>query len=253
MMIKMKILNKLSEIEKEHNIRILFACESGSRGWQFPSPDSDYDVRFIYARPFDSYLSIAEQNDHFDFPIDDELDINGWDIRKVLQLVRKSNTTPSEWLQSPVVYRQEQKFRDELWTLCRQYFNRRANINHYLGIAGSALSTIGNNGEIKIKKLFYVLRPLLAAKWCSEKNTVAPMSIQPLSSLLPENLQQPVKDLIDLKSTAPEGYIITVDSELRLYIEREIEYCSQIPAESSKMSFPVEPLDAFFRKIITPV
>src|ERR1700750_867100 len=114
-MMQQIITGKLSEIIQEHKITLLFANESGSRAWGFPSPDSDYDVRFIYARPYKYYLSIVDRKYDLHFPITDELDVYGWDIRKVLALIRKSNTTPFEWLQSPIVYRQEQGFRDELW------------------------------------------------------------------------------------------------------------------------------------------
>ncbi|MDR2038565.1 MAG: nucleotidyltransferase domain-containing protein [Bacteroidales bacterium] len=246
------IINKLSDIQREYGIDILFACESGSRGWQFPSPDSDYDVRFIYSRPIEAYLSVAERDDQIGFPINDELDVYGWDIRKVLQLLRKSNTTPFEWLQSPIVYMRQQGFRDELWELCQQYFDRRSNIHHYLGIARGALETVVNNDEIKIKKLFYVLRPLLAAKWCLEKNAIAPMSIKPLMTLMPDGLQQLMLELIDRKSTAPEGYIIKIKPELQQYIDHEFDICTQASSEMPKMSFDVEPLDIFFRKIIKP-
>jgi len=141
-------------------------------------------VRFVYARPFNDYLSISERNDQIGFLTCGEIDLCGWDIRKVLQLVRKSNATLFEWLQSPIVYMQQPGFRDELWTLCGQFFDRRSNIHHYLGVARSAMATMTGNDEIKIKKLFYVLRPLLAAKWCIEKNGIAPMSILPLMSLM---------------------------------------------------------------------
>src|SRR5215218_6283133 len=108
------ITGKLAEIAKEHNIKLLFANESGSRAWGFPSSDSDYDVRFIYSRRYKYYLSVIDRKYDINFPITDELDVYGWDIRKVLQLIRKSNTTPFEWLQSPIVYRQEPGFRDQL-------------------------------------------------------------------------------------------------------------------------------------------
>lgn len=121
---KTRILNQLQEIEKTHQLRVLYACESGSRGWQFPSPDSDFDVRFIYVRSADFYLSVAEKQDHLGFPIDDELDIYGWDLKKVLQLTGKSNTTPFEWLQSPIVYREVEGFRSDLWALSQHFFLR---------------------------------------------------------------------------------------------------------------------------------
>jgi predicted nucleotidyltransferase len=247
--LKFDIVEKLTAIAEEQGVCILFACESGSRGWQFPSPDSDYDIRFIYALPMNSYLSIARRDEQIGFPINERMDIFGWDIRKVLRLIWKSNTTPFEWLQSPVVYMQQTGFREELWALCGQYFDPRSNIHHYLGIARTALETASGNNVITIKKLFYVLRPILAAKWCKEKNSIAPMSIYSLMCLMPENLQQITESLIAYKLEAPEGHLITIEPELKQYIDYEFEACMQASAEMPKTSFNVEPLDVFFRKI----
>ncbi|WP_293304753.1 nucleotidyltransferase domain-containing protein [Pedobacter sp. UBA5917] len=248
---KTTIINRLAEIERANDIKILFACESGSRGWEFPSPDSDFDVRFIYVRPLNYYLSVSEKDDQLGFPINNELDIYGWDIKKVLKLIQKSNTTPFEWLQSPIVYGEQAHFKDELWTLCQSYFYRKTNINHYLGIAHGALETVINGDEIKIKKLFYVLRPLLSAKWCLEKNTIAPMTIGPLLTLMPIRLQTLVKDLITLKSTSAEGFIIKIDTELRKYIDEEFKNCTEGAKELPKESFDNEMLDVFFRNTIS--
>ena len=247
---KTTIINRLAEIERSNHIKILFACESGSRGWEFPSPDSDFDVRFIYVRPLNFYLSVQDKDDQLGFPINDELDIYGWDIKKVLKLIRKSNTTPFEWLQSPIIYGEQDHFKEELWTLCQSYFYRKTNINHYLGIAHSALETVVNSDEIKIKKLFYVLRPLLSAKWCLEKNAIAPMTIGPLLNLMPEHLQKLVKDLITQKSTAAEGYIIKIHPELSNYIDEEFKNCTEGAKDLPKESFDSEMLDIFFRKTI---
>jgi len=244
------ILHKLREIEEKHAIKLLFSCESGSRGWEFPSPDSDYDVRFIYARPFNSYLSVAERVDNLQFPINDELDVYGWDIRKVLKLVRKSNTTPFEWLQSPIIYLQEEGFRDELWTLCQDYFDARTNIHHYLGIAKGALDTMENGNEIKIKKLFYVLRPLLSAKWCLEKNGIAPMTIGPLMDLLPGDLHRQVTDLIQLKAGSAESFVIKISESLKTYISDEFARVGEASKAFQKKYFKTEGLDAFFVKTI---
>ena len=244
------IKQKLASIESDNHIRILYSCESGSRGWQFPSPDSDYDVRFIYVQPFDKYLAVTDPADQIGFPINDELDIYGWDIRKVLQLMRKSNTTPFEWLQSPVIYREVSGFRDELWQLCQGYFDQRSNIHHYLGIARGALESMTGNNEIGIKKLFYVLRPLLAAKWCLEKETIAPMSIGPLLTLMPADLQVMVKELIRQKSTASEKFIVSIDQRLKEYIDREYDVCMQSSSNLSRKETETEPLNIFFRKTI---
>jgi len=247
---KNTIIEKLKNIERENDIKILFACESGSRGWEFPSPDSDFDVRFIYVRPLNFYLSVLDKVDQLGFPINDELDIYGWDIRKVLKLIRKSNTTPFEWLQSPIIYDEQPGFKNELWELCQHYFYCKTNINHYLGIAKGALGTIINDDEIKIKKLFYILRPLLSAKWCLERKTIAPMTIGPLLTLMSEHLQEAVKEIIQLKSKSAEGYLIKIEEVLKNYINEQFVVCSNGAKELPKESFDAEALDVFFRNTI---
>lgn len=161
------IIAKLKEIELQNNIEILYACESGSRAWGFPSPDSDYDVRFIYKRKQENYISVFDSNDFLDFPINDILDINGWDIKKVLSLIYKSNTTPFEWFQSPIVYLEKENFRNEMWYLCKQYFNEKSNMNHYLGIAKSAYETMLESDEIKIKKIILRNKAIISGKMVS--------------------------------------------------------------------------------------
>jgi uncharacterized protein len=250
-LMRQTILTTLAEVERDHKIKILFSCESGSRAWGFPSPDSDYDVRFIYSRPYAYYLSILDHRHDLRFPISGELDIYGWDIRKVLKLVLKSNTTPFEWLQSPIIYRENKTFQDALWQLCQHYFSQRSNIHHYLGIARGALDTMENESEIKIKKLFYVLRPLLAAKWCQQKNSIAPMTIDPLITLLPPALQKQVEDLIKYKATAAEAEVIRVDPALQSYINNEISEINVAAAELPRDNFEPRMLDEFFVKTIS--
>ena len=77
-----RIEQELDAIKREHQVRVLLAVESGSRAWRFPSLDSDYDVRFLYVRPVQAYLSVEPVRDVIERPIDDALDISGWDLRK---------------------------------------------------------------------------------------------------------------------------------------------------------------------------
>lgn len=244
------IKERLRSIEAENALTILYACESGSRGWGFPSPDSDYDVRFIYIRPSRYYLSVQEIRSDLCFPIDDSLDLYGWDLRKVLQLIRKSNTTPFEWLQSPIVYSEQPGFRKMAWELCEHYFGQRANIHHYLGIAKGALDSLDAENMIKIKKLFYVLRPLLASKWCLERNSIAPMEIDPLMDLMPEALRLELAELISLKATLDEGYRITVSKSMLDFIRSEYDRISDATSPLPRQSFSAGKLDEFFIEAI---
>ena len=98
------IRKKLKEIEQKENVKIIMAVESGSRAWGFASPDSDYDVRFVYVRRPEDYLRLEKTKDVIEWQLDDVLDINGWDLKKALQLMHDSNPSIFEWCASPIVY-----------------------------------------------------------------------------------------------------------------------------------------------------
>ena len=126
---------RLKEIEKEHNVDILLAIESWSRAWWFDSKDSDYDIRFIYAHKQEHYLSIDKRRDVIEFPIVDLIDINGWDIKKALQLFKNSNPTLAEWIKSPITYVENRQFRDEILSLEKENFSPKWYVYHYLHMA----------------------------------------------------------------------------------------------------------------------
>lgn len=160
-----RIQQQLDQIERQHRVQILYACESGSRAWGFASPDSDYDVRFLYLNPAPWYLSIRPQRDHIELPIDAELDINGWDLRKALQLLHQCNPSLGEWLASPWIYRQRTEVIEPLRALARQYYCPDKNRWHYWSMANKNFRGYLQGERVQLKKYLYVLRPLLAVRW----------------------------------------------------------------------------------------
>lgn len=239
----------LKEAADKYDIEILFACESGSRAWGFPSPDSDYDVRFIYRRKRDTYTALFPEDDHLSFPIAGDLDLYGWDIKKVLQLLYKSNCTPFEWIKSPVIYQDNEAFRKSFLALLPDYFSARKQLFHYLGIAKGAMESMSDTA-IKIKKLFYVLRPLLAAKWIAERKHFAPMNIEPLLDTIPASLKAKIIFLIADKATKEEAYLIDVDQEILEFISNESTRLTAYAAQLEKDNFEKEKLDKYFRQWI---
>ncbi len=133
------IIEKLNDIEQAENITILHAVESGSRAWGFASPDSDYDVRFFYVRPKAYYLRLDRTRDVLEYPLNDLLDINGWDIDKTLKLLHASNPTLFEWSNSPIVYITTDEFK-QLLPLIGNYFVAKSGLWHYLTPEVSASS-----------------------------------------------------------------------------------------------------------------
>ena len=149
------IAEKLAQIEYEENVRILYAVESGSRAWGFPSSDSDYDVRFIYVRKPEYYLKLEKTRDVIELPINDMLDINGWDLNKTLRLLHSSNPTLFEWMSSPIVYRQTE-FSDRLNPILDKYFSCKSGLHHYFSMAEGNYRNYLKTDMVKFKKYFYV-------------------------------------------------------------------------------------------------
>ena len=159
-----EINEKLDEIEKKEGVRILHAVESGSRAWGFASPDSDYDVRFVYVRIKDDYLRLDEPKDYIEWQLDEVLDINGWDLKKALKQFAKGNATLFEWSGSPVVYRTTEDWA-KVKEVSKQYFSEKTAVYHYYGTANSTLQEYLQGENVRYKKYFYALRPLLAAQY----------------------------------------------------------------------------------------
>ena len=217
------ILMKLDEIESRENVKILLAVESGSRAWGFASPDSDYDVRFIYVRPREDYLRLEKTRDVIELPIEGDLDINGWDLDKTLRLLRASNPTLFEWFSSPIVYR-ETAFADVFRIVMQEYFSSKRGLNHYLSMASGNYREYLKGDFVRAKKYFYVLRPVLACKWILDKGTPPPMLFSELveAELDPKYLPD-VNNLLDLKKNAPEIKTIPKIMSINQYLDQSIE------------------------------
>jgi len=244
------IERQLRKIEREENVRILYACESGSRAWGFPSRDSDYDVRFLYVRPVESHLSIFETRDVIERPISDKLDIGGWDLRKALHLYRKSNPPLLEWLQSPIRYEENFTAAERMRRSAPFAFSPRSCLYHYLHMARGNYREYLTGERVKIKKYFYVLRPILACEWIERFGTMAPIEFDTLvRELLPEGgeLKRVVEELLARKKAGDE-----LDYEPRLspindYLEDKIAYYERaagtMRGAQERLDAPVVALD----------
>ena len=199
----------LADIERDHCVRVLYACESGSRAWGFESQDSDYDVRFIYARPRDWYLAIdvGRQRDVIEVPISDDLDISGWDIRKTLQLFFKSNPPLNEWLISPIVYLENGEVANRLRELSPDSYNPIAAHYHYLRMADNNFRSYLKGDIVRRKKYLYVLRPLLAVNWIENEMGIVPIEFDKLvaGTVSDPKLPHEINELLELKRAGMES------------------------------------------------
>lgn len=244
-----EIEEKLAEIEEKENVTVLYAVESGSRAWGVESPDSDYDVRFIYVRPEKDYLSIREKRDVIEWQLDEVLDINGWDLKKTLVQFHKGNATLFEWANSPVVYKTTDAWK-EIYASCRQYFSKKAALYHYYGTANSTFLQYLQGDEVRYKKYVYALRPLLACRFIEANHSIPPVSFEELlQQKLPEELAAEINEMLKIKAVSDEKALHPQMPVIRKYIEDEIARYGQLSKEMEDDRMQEwETLDAVFLK-----
>ncbi len=258
---KATILKTLKKIELDYNVKILYACESGSRAWDFPSKDSDYDVRFIYVHKTEDYLTIdpigiGKKRDVIELPINDLLDVTGWELTKALRLFRKSNPPLMEWLRSGIVYYQAFSTIEQMKELSNTIFAPHSCLHHYLNMAGNNFREYLQGDEVKIKKYFYVLRPVLAAGWIEKFNEFPPLEFPVLlENLVPDGeLKDEIGTLLKRKLSGEELEMEPQIQRLNVFLNEEITRLREF-ANTLKTSTPesTPELDLLFRNTLDEV
>lgn len=251
-----EIDGRLEAIARDHNVTIAFAIESGSRAWGFPSPDSDYDCRFVFIRTRDDYLALFPKRDVIETPLTPVLDVNGWDLAKALKLLLNGNAVIIEWLTSPIAYRGIEGFRSRMLELSERIASRDRIALHYLHLARRQWALFAGTGDaVPLKKLFYVLRPLIALRWLRlhPDARVAPMQFPILcaGSGLPADLMAEIDRLLTLKAVTRELGSGPMPVPIRALIDAELARADELSAPNGGLSpGDVELAEAFFRAMV---
>lgn len=252
-----EIKKELCRIEEQNDIRILLAVESGSRAWGFASTDSDWDVRYLYIHRLDWYLRIDQYKDSQEEILSNDIDLAGWELRKALRLFRKSNPPMLEWLRSPIVYLEQFSTAKTLRELSDRYFNPRSCMYHYLSMAKGNFNEFLKDRElVKIKKYFYVLRPVLACDWIESKNTFPPMEFEKLveSQVSDSGLRQAIDNLLKRKIAGEELKEEPKIGVLNEFLADKISCFSNTVGEIDTIDKPqTETLDELFKNTLKEV
>lgn len=247
---------RLDGVVREHRVRILLAIESGSRAWGFPSPDSDYDCRFVFARGEDDYLSPWARRDVIETPLDAVLDVNGWDLGKALKLALKGNAVVIEWLQSPIVYRGDPAFRDAMLAFTRRFTDRASVARHYLHLGERQVRTYFAKGkDVALKKTFYALRPAAALRWLRlhPSEALAPMHFPTLMATadMPGDVRAIIDDLLARKATTKELGHAPLPQPVRDFMESEFAAAHALPSgAAAPTGEAIEAAEALFRRFV---
>jgi len=218
-----EIQDLLIRIERERGVRILYAVESGSRAWGFASPDSDFDIRFIYVWPEDRYLEVLTPEDTIELPIEDDLDAGGWELKKALSLLRKSNGPLVEWLHSPIVYRAKEGFLREWRDVLGEVFSPYGQVAHYRGLARQMWFGSLQGDTVRAKSYLYCLRATACAKWVEERGSVPPVCFGEVKVVLPDEVGGELDRLLELKAGSGEKDAGERFEKIDRFLEAEVE------------------------------
>lgn len=234
------ILHHLKEIEQEEDVKILLAVESGSRAWGFSSPDSDWDVRFLYIHRPEWYLSIREGRDVVERMYDDETDASGWDLKKALRLMGQSNSSLFEWLDSPIVYRRDDDFMEDFRDLAKLYFNPAKVLAKYRGLYINHNERYLQDNDFPLKRFLYYLRGVLACRWVEQFRTMPPVLFAELVDTLVDDsdIKERIAHILDLKSRSNEHNNMPVDPVLRDYANNIADYYAELDLTPLAMEYP---------------
>jgi len=237
--VRTEILRRIRAAEAEHRVRVLLAVESGSRAWGFESPNSDFDARFIYVHERDWYLSIDDKRDVIEYPIVDDIDLNGWELRKALRLFRGSNPAFIEWIQSPIVYLEHGSFAQACRDLLPTIYSCVRGIHHYRSMAKTNYRGYLREELVPLKKYFYVLRPLLSVRWLEAFGRPAPIEFHKLLHLVDgqSDLLADIQKLLEQKRAAPEMGLAPQVASIHAFIEAELQRLESLELD------PSQPLD----------
>lgn len=253
---KSRIQAALHQLEAEQHIKVLYAAESGSRAWGFASTDSDWDVRFIYVHHPDWYLSIDTQRDSLERMLPQKLDLAGWELRKTLRLFRKSNPSLQEWLRSSIIYLEPYATARQLRELAHRYVHPKACLYHYLHMAEGNYLKYLQGAEVRLKRYFYVLRPLLACKWIERHGSMGPIEFQSLldAQTLPASLRHEIDQLLARKRAGEELNYQARIQPIHAFVEQEMAHFKAVAAACDHAIVPkTSPLNDLFRATLEEV
>ena len=237
----------LRNIESEHSIGVIYGVESGSRAWGFESQNSDYDIRFLYVRPIERYLSLEKPSNTLELRTSSDLDLSGWDLRKALLFLRKSHPVLLEWLRSPIVYTEQLAIVQQMRDLGEKFFSPRASIYHYVSWAEHTLHRYFQQPEVAAKRYLYVMRPLLCCRWIQTIGGQPPLQIQTLIAAvdMTNETKAAINTLIMKKSAGYELGIVGRIPALDRYIYKTLPQIKTFLPKSSE-PVPFESLDSLF-------
>ena len=198
-------------------------------------------------------IDLGRKRDVIECPIRDDLDISGWELRKALGLLRKSNPPLMEWLRSPIVYWESVEATQELRRLSHQFFSPIACGYHYLNMARSNYKDYLQGAQVRLKKYLYVLRPLLAVQWIEQERGPVPTEFDILVDTIVKesSLRFQINGLVAQKRQSFEKDYGDAIPLINYFIEEELSRLEHSSFSKLQVVPGAAPLNQFFRQQVS--
>jgi uncharacterized protein len=247
-----KILAELRGIEKEYGVEILYAVQAGSRAWGFSSPESDYDIRFIYRHSLEWYLSLEENKDVIEKQSSSSIELRGWDLKKALKLFKKSNPSMLEWLHTEEKFIADSYFCEKILPLQSKVFSPSACYYHYLSMSKSNYHKWHNKEVESVKLTLHLLRGILACRWIRSKKTFPPIRFENLlfHTINDSAVKEGINSILELKKSGAAEWDGNLE-HLVSFIEKEMtNLTNSKPCFQEEGRADKKVLDEVFRTLI---
>ena len=228
---KERILTLLHDLERKHGIRNLLAVSYGSRSFGYASAESDWDVRFIYVHRPEWYFSIAKTEDSVKLILDDEdIDMEGYDLKKALTLLSRTNPNESDWLHAKDYLIVDDDFLHAMQAFEAQCYNPHHAMYHFYSIALKHSQRYLEK-EVTLKRFVYYMRGLLSCRWMEEHGSHPPVIVDELiDATIADNeaVREKAHHLLELKRTGRSHDMAIVDAQLAGYMFDLQKYYEQL-------------------------
>ena len=244
-----RILEIIKEIEKEKNVKVILVADTASRSLGYSTSSSDYDIRFVYIQKPEKYLRLGIGRDTIERKVDN-FDFVGFDLRKALEMIRKSNVQMWQWLYSTQVILKTE-LSEKIKNLMPEFFVPKIALHQYAGISSNNFKRkISKEENVKIKYyILSVIRIATGLKIARDKKYPEIEHISRIGVILPEKVYEEVKRILKLRT---EYFLETVQANeiLNGFIKENVEMLNTISDSIETKKRNQAKLDELFFEII---
>ena len=234
-----KIPQYIDKLSEEYDVRVLWAVLDGSRKMGYSYPFSDWDVILIYCHNPEWYQVENNKKDTIEVVYENDVDIVGWDIKKVVGEIKKGNPIVLNWLNTNSEWNADYQFIDEIRALVPLCFDPGTAISYYFKTHIALNKNDDKETAYPLKHFFYYLTGVITCMWIEKKRTTPLPLLKMVNELVQdENIRDEIKKIHLMLSLRLSKEKYQVSSRLLDFAQNNADHYKQLTSIGS--SFTVD-------------